>query len=115
MRPSAKMMKPLRLTRGSPAEPRGVQQTSYCMMLAPPPGPAHSIELRLTHGLCAGAGHVPHHAPPPQQPHALAPLHGLDHDMSNIFDPEYVRLRLRVAVFNSGCFGSRASRATHHH
>jgi hypothetical protein len=40
----------------------------YCMLLAPPPGPAHSVELRLTKGLCAGAGHA--HAQPHAQPHA---------------------------------------------
>ena len=54
-----------------PAEPRGLQKASYCMMMAPPPGPAHSIELKLAHGLCAGGGHhkpQPHPAPPLQQP-----------------------------------------------
>jgi hypothetical protein len=43
------------------------------MLLAPPPGPAHSVELRLTKGLCAGAGHThaqPHAQPQHVQPHA---------------------------------------------
>lgn len=39
-------------------------RSAYCMMLAPPPGPAHSAELRLAHGLRAGGGA---HRPPPQQ------------------------------------------------
>ena len=82
------------------AEPRGLQQASYCMMMAPPPGPAHSIELRLTHGLCAGAGHghapQQHHAPPAYHAPPPAPLHSMEHDMPILFnDGEFVRACLR--------------------
>ena len=70
------------------------------MMMAPPPGPAHSIELRLTHGLCAGGGHAPpqHHAPPYHAPPPAA-LHSMEHDLPIMLDGEYVRLR----VFSGGC------------
>ena len=69
------------------------------MMMAPPPGPAHSIELRLTHGLCAGGGHAPqHHPAAAYHAPAPAPLHSMAPDLA-MLDGEYVRLR----VCSSGC------------
>lgn len=85
----------------APAEPRGLQKASYCMMLAPPAGPAHTQELKLAHGLCAGGGHrkpQPHPAQQ-QQPQLHADLlEGFPADeMPMLFD------QVRLFFFACGC------------